>query len=114
MRWNVLAVLPLIFLGAGASLPEDCTQVPNGGATLPTPVDLAGRPVTASGLAGNLTTQTFAALPSLQGESGCAGAPASALRSDPLHTDMGDALHGLPAPDILRRIDEPRRAPLFQ
>jgi hypothetical protein len=109
MRRNVLAVLPLIFLAAGASGPGDCD---NSRQTLPAPVDLAGRPIAPAGLTGSFASQAFAALPGAP--PGCHGGPPSAVRAETLRSDTGDALHALPLPDSLRRIDEPRRAPLLQ
>lgn len=106
MRRNLLAVLALIFLAAGASAPGDCD---NSGQALPAAVDLAGRAVAPAGLTGSLASQAFAPLPG-----GCHGGPLSAVRSETLRSDTGDALHALPLPDSLRRIDEPPRAPLLQ
>jgi hypothetical protein len=110
MGWRTLAILPLIFLGAGAAPPGDCTPGADSGQTLPTPLDLAGRPSMPPGL----TAQTFAALPTAEGQAGCHTPLPSVSQATTLRSESGDILHSLPQPDILRRMDEPRRAPEFQ
>ncbi len=110
MGYRTLAILPLILLAAAAAPPDDCVRGPASGQLMPTPLDLAGRPAAPEGLTG----QTFATLPSLEGVGGCRSALSSASQPSNLRSDSGDVLHGLPSPDILRRMDEPRRAPEFQ
>ena len=109
MVWKLPAALSLLFLTAGAAPPGDCLSASTGGPTLPTSVDLAGRPSIGAGL----SSQTFAALPSTDGASGCRTA-ASATQATTLRSESGDVLHGLPAPEILRPMNEPKRAPDFQ
>ena len=110
MGWRTPAIVSLLWLAAAAAPPSDCTPHPDNGPTLPTPLDLAGRPNAPSGLTG----QTFAALPTTEAPAGCRSALPSVTQSTTLRSESGDVLHGLPAPDILRRMDEPRRAPMFQ
>jgi hypothetical protein len=74
---------------------------------MPIPLDLAGRPNASAGL----TSQTFAMLPSADG---CHSPLPSTAQSTTLRSESGDVLHGLPSPDILRPMDEPKRAPQFQ
>jgi hypothetical protein len=108
MGWKTPAILALLLLGAAAAPPGDCLPNGDSGQMLPMPLDLAGRPSASVGLTG----QTFAAMPGLEG--GCRGAVPSSLQSTTLRSESADVLHGLPAPDILRRMDEPKRAPIFQ
>jgi hypothetical protein len=111
MVWKMPAVLSLLFLAAGAAPPGDCSSGAAGGQTLlPAAQDLAGRPSVAAGLSG----QTFAALPSADSTAGCRGTLPSATQSTTLRSESGDVLHGLPAPEILRPMNEPKRAPEFQ
>ncbi len=107
MVWKLPAALSLLLLTAGAAPPGDCLSASTGGPTLPASLDLAGRPIGDAGL------QRFAALPGLDGASGCPGAPAAGPNTT-LRSESGDVLHGLPTSDILRPIDEPKRAPEFQ
>lgn len=107
MDWKTPAVLSLLFLGAAAAPPPDCQPDATSGGAMPIPLDLAGRPNAQSGL----TDQTFAELP---GNKGCRGPLASNAQSSTLRNDSSDALHGLPMPDALRPIDQPKRAPDFQ
>jgi hypothetical protein len=110
MVWKTPVLLSLLFLGAAAAPPDGC---PTGSGTvlaLPMSLDLAGRPKIPPGLNG----QSFAGLPGPEGANGCGGATPSALPSTTLRSESGDVLHGLPAPDILRPINEPRRSPQFQ
>jgi hypothetical protein len=110
MGWKALLLLALPFLGAAAAPPGDCLPAGETGQVLPAPMDLAGRPNMPAGLAGH----TFATPPSAEGAFGCRSALPSVTQSTTLRSESGDVLHGLPAPDILRPIDEPRRAPQFQ
>lgn len=103
-------LLLLIFLGAAAAPPDDCTPGVANGAALPSTLDLAGRPGVTAGLSG----QNFATLPNTQGVNGCRSGLSSASQSTTLRSETGDVLHGLPAPELLQRIDEPKRAPAFQ
>ena len=109
MDWKTPAILSLLLLAAAAA-PPDCQPDAASGQTVPIPLDLTGRPNIQSGLTG----QTFTTLPGSLGNNGCrdplpADAPPSTLRND-----TGDALHGLPMPDSLRPIDQPKRAPDFE
>jgi hypothetical protein len=99
-----------LLLGAAAAPPGDCFGATDGGQTLPAPLDLAGQPNTAAGLTG----QMFARLPGVESGNGCRGALPSSAESTTLRSESGDILHGLPSPDVLRRMDEPKRAPQFQ
>jgi hypothetical protein len=110
MRWKTPAMLSLLFLAAAAAPPGDCLSGSDSGLTLPTAVDLAGRPNIPAGL----TAQTFAALPGADAAGGCRGALPSASASATLRSESGDVLHGLPAPDLLQPMDESRRAPQFR
>ena len=108
MVWKIAAALPLLFLAAGAAPPGDCLSGSAGGPMLPTSLDLAGRPSVGAGLSG----QTFAALPGTDAGTGCR-AVSSATQATSLRSESGDVLHGLPAPEILRPMNEPKRAPDF-
>jgi hypothetical protein len=110
MAWRAIAALPLIFLGAAAAPPGDCSPRMATGQTLPTPLDLAGRPTAAGGLSG----ETVVPLPDLDTPAGCDISLPSTAQVTPLRSETGDVLHGLPQPDILRRVDEPQHAPEFQ
>ena len=110
MVWKLPAVLSLLFLAAGAAPPGDCLSGAAGGPTLPTARDLAGRPGVTAGLSG----QTFATLPSANSGAGCRGTLPSATQTTTLRSESGDVLHGLPALEILRPMNEPKRAPEFQ
>lgn len=106
---NLALVAMGIFLGAAAAPPSDCPGAA-GGPTLPLPMDLQGRPVAPSGL----NNQNFAALPSTEAAAGCRTPLPSASTSTNLRSEQGDVLHSLPAPDILRPMDEPKRAPMYR
>lgn len=110
MGWKLPAMLALLLLAAAAAPPGDCTQGGDSEKTLPSSIDLAGRPSVSAGLSGRM----FAPLPSTDGNNGCRSPLASSSQSTTLRTESGDVLHGLPVPDILRPINEPRRAPQFQ
>jgi hypothetical protein len=110
MIWKPAAILVLgVFLGAAAAPPSDCPGA-SGATTLPLPMDLQGRPLARSGL----NNQNFAALPSTEAAAGCRTPLPSASTSSNLRSEQGDVLHSLPAPDILRPIDEPRHAPVYR
>jgi hypothetical protein len=110
MDWKTPAVLSLLFLGAAAAPPGGCLSGAGSGEAMPVPLDLAGRPYAPSGLAG----PTFATQPGSDGDDGCLSPPASTSLSTTLRSESSDVLHGLPMPDSLRPIDEPKRAPEFQ
>jgi hypothetical protein len=115
MAWKtpsaLLLLLPVsLFLAAAAAPPGDCVPDASAGQTAPIPLDLAGRPSVPTGLAGH----TFATLPNSEAGNGCRSPLPSVTQSTTLRSESGDILHGLPAPDILRPIDEPKRAPDFQ
>jgi hypothetical protein len=110
MDWKTPALLSLLFLAAAAAPPDDCLSASVSGQSLPIPLDLAGRPNAASGLAG----QAFAVLPGSDGDAGCRSPLPSNAQSTTLRSETGDVLHGLPLPDILRPMDEPKRAPEFR
>jgi hypothetical protein len=110
MHWKTPALLLMLFLAAAASPPDDCLTGADDRQTLPIPLDLAGRPNASSGLDG----QTFAVLPGSEGDNGCRSPLPSNAQSTPLRSDSTDVLHGLPMPDILRPMDEPKRAPEFR
>jgi hypothetical protein len=107
MDWKTPAVLSLLFLGAAAAPPGDCLQGADSGQM---PLDLTGQPNAPSGLVG----QTFAPQPDSGGGNGCLGPLSSNSLSTTLRSASSDVLHGLPTPDSLRPIDEPKRAPDFQ
>jgi hypothetical protein len=107
MNWKTPSVPLLLFLAAAAAPPPDCQPEAMSGQAFPIPLDLAGRPDAQSGL----NNQTFAALP---GDNGCHSPLPSNVQSSTLRNDSGDVLHGLPMPDTLRPIDQPKRAPDFQ
>jgi hypothetical protein len=109
MAWRMLAILPLIFLGAAAEPSGDCASPAETGQTMPAPADLGARPSATTGLGG----QAFAALPTGT-ESGCSMTLPSITQSTTLRSESNEVLHGLPTPDIQRRMDEPRRAPEFE
>jgi hypothetical protein len=108
MDWRPIAILPLIFLAAAATPQGDCT--PDAAAGMPAPLDLAGRPRAPLGLSG----QSLTTLPGAEGLPGCHPALPSTAQATILHNESADVLHGLPTPEIARRLDEPRRAPEFQ
>ena len=110
MIWKIPALLSLLFLAAGAAPPGDCLSGAAGGPMLPTSLDLAGSPSVTAGLSG----QTFATLPSADNAAGCRAALPSASQTTNLRSELGDVLHGLPAPEILRPLNEQKRAPEFQ
>ena len=110
MDWKTPAVLSLLFLGAAAAPPGDCLAGADGGRAMPIPLDLTGQPNAPSGLVG----QTFAPQPEPEGDNGCPGPLPSNSLSTTLRSESSDVLHGLPMPDSLRPIDEPKRAPDFQ
>lgn len=105
MDWKAPAILSLLFLAAAAAPPNNCVPGADNGRTLPTPLDLTGQPDIPAGLAGQSLMLTGAA--------GCDSALPSAWRSTTLRNESVDVLLGLPAPDTLRPIDEPKRAPQF-
>jgi hypothetical protein len=109
MDWKTLAVLSLLFLGAAAAPPGDCLAGANGG-QMPVPLDLTGQPNAPSGLVG----QTFAPESDAGGDNDCFGPLSSHSLSATLRSESSDILHGLPTPDSLRPIDEPKRAPDFE
>jgi hypothetical protein len=110
MNWKTPSVLSLqflalLFLAAAAAPPPDCQPGATNGQAFPIPLDLAGRPQS------GLNDQTFAGLP---GDNGCRSPLPSSAQSSTLQDNSGDVLHGLPMPDTLRPIDQPKRAPDFQ
>lgn len=110
MDWKTPAVLSLLLLAAAAAPPAGCLPDAANGQVMPIPLDLAGRPNIPSGLTG----QTFAVLPDTLGNNGCHSPLPSDAQPSTLRNDSGDVLHGLPMPDSLRPIDQPKRAPDFQ
>lgn len=110
MAWKTLSVLPLLFLAAAAAPSFDCQPTIDTGQTLSMPLDLTGRPNVPAGVAGS----GFAPVPRADASGGCPGSAAATLQPTTLRNDSDDILHGLPAPDILRPVDEPKRAPVFQ
>jgi hypothetical protein len=98
----------LLLLSAAAAPPADCAAGADSGQVRSIPLDLAGQPGASSGLAG----QTFAPQPGAG--TGCPGPLPSTPLSMTLRSESSDVLHGLPTPDSLRPIDEPKRAPDFQ
>ncbi len=110
MAYKIFAALSLLLLTAAASAPGDCLPGGDGGPTLPLPLDLAGRPSLSPGLSG----QPMAVLPHPQGTNGCLSPLPSTAQAPTLRGESSDMLHGLPAPDLLRPIDEQRQAPQFQ
>jgi hypothetical protein len=109
MDWKTPAVLSLLFLGAAAAPPGDCLSGADGG-QMPISQDLTGQPNAPSGLVG----QTFAPQPDAGSGYGCPGPLSSNSLSTTLRSESSDILHGLPTPESLRPIDEPKRAPDFQ
>jgi len=108
MTLKTLLILPLIFLGAAASPQNDCGAALGGGdQQLPAPLDLTGRPAVQTGHA-------FTALPTPEANAGCLSPLPAPGQPSSLRSDSADVLHGLPNSDLLRPIDEPKRAPLFQ
>jgi hypothetical protein len=109
MGRRAIAILPLIFLAGAAAQQGDCTL--EGMGTMPSaaPLDLVGPQRLPAGAG-----QSVAALPGAGGLSGCRPALPSTAQATILRNDSADVLHGLPAPEITRRLDEPRRAPEFQ
>jgi hypothetical protein len=110
MSWRIPAAVALLSLAAAAAPPSDCGAIGDSGQVLPLPLDLAGRPDMAAGLAGH----GFATLPGEVASTGCHNALPTASQVWTLRSESSDVLHGLPAPDILRPISEPRQAPHFQ
>ena len=110
MGGRLPAAVALLFLAAAAAPPGDCGSAGDPGPVLPLPLDLAGRPGMATGLAGH----GFAALPGAGASFDCREVLPNAQQPGTLRSESSDILHGLPAPDILRPINEPRRAPQFQ
>ena len=108
MDWKTPAVLSLLLLTAAAAPPPDCQPDAASGQAVPIPLDLTGRPNFRSGLTG----QTFA--PDALDNNGCRGPLSSNARPSTLRNNTSDALHGLPMPDSLRPIDQPKRAPDFE
>jgi hypothetical protein len=105
-----MPAVALLFLAAAAAPPADCGSAGDPGPILPLPLDLAGRPDMAAGLAG----RGFAPLPGAGSSAGCRETLPTPVQSGTLRSESNDVLHGLPAPDILRPINEPRRSPQFQ
>jgi hypothetical protein len=120
MDWKTPAVLSLLVLaplvlGAAAAPPGDCAAGADSGQVMPIPLDLTGRPNAPPGDAPfGLAGQTFAPQPEPGAGTGCPGPLPSTPLSATLRSESGDVLHGLPMPDSLRPIDEPKRAPDFQ
>jgi hypothetical protein len=111
MNWQTPAILSLIWLAAAAAPPGDCRPDSSPNLALPVLIDLAERPpAPPAGLAG----QTFATLPGAQVAADCHNALPSTAQATILRNDSADVLHGLPGPDIARRLDGPRGAPEFQ
>ncbi len=104
MGWKTAFLLSLLWLTAAATPPEDCGSDADGGQTLPMPADPARRP--------NMPGGPNAA--DSDSGNGCRGVLPSLPQPTTLRRESEDLLHGLPSPDILRPMDEPKRAPLFQ
>jgi hypothetical protein len=111
MNLRSLAFLPLVFLGAAAAPQTDCGATLGGGyQAVPAPPDPAGRSVPSAGLGGSV----FAALPTTEVDAGCRSPLPMSGQSGTLRSDSADILHGLPTPELMRRIDEPKRSPYYQ
>jgi hypothetical protein len=103
------AMLALLFLAAAPAY-GDCPPNADSGQIMPRPLDLTGRPNVPTGLTG----QTFKAPPGSEGANGCRGMLPSVWQPATSRSETADALHGLPAPDILDPIAESSRAPQIQ
>jgi hypothetical protein len=110
MDWKTLAALSLLLLAAAAAPPADCQRDAASDQAMPIPLDLTGRSDTQSGL----TDQAFAALPGTLASNSCRSPLPPNAQPPMLRNDSSDVLHGLPMPDSLRPIDQPKRAPDFQ
>ena len=110
MGWYTPAVLSLLLLTAGAAPPGDCQPGLNSGPMLPAPLDLTGRPAAPFGL----SAQTVSTVPSADAAGACRSALPSAAQATTLRSETDDIIHGLPSPEILRPMNEPKRAPIFQ
>jgi hypothetical protein len=110
MDWKTPAALSLLLLGAAAAPPADCPAGAGSAQGGSIPLDLTGRPAALSGPTG----QAFVTQPGLDGAGGCVLPLPSRALSTTLRSESDDVLHGLPMPDSLRPVDEPKRAPAFQ
>lgn len=102
--------LALLLLAAAAPVPADCPPDGKSGQVWPIPLDLMGRP----GVPAGLTGQALATPPGADATVDCRGPLQSSARSKTLRNESGDALHGLPAPEIPGPMDAPERTPQFQ
>jgi hypothetical protein len=91
-----------LLIGGAAAPPPDCAPEADRGQTLPIPLDLAGRPTVSAGLAGH----AFATPPSAEGNAGCRNPLPSVIQSTTSRGEAADALHGLPAPDLMQSMDQ--------
>lgn len=110
---RVPAIIALVFLAAAAAPPTDCTapsSINAAGRTLPTPQDLAGRPIQAPPLG----MQNYATLPPNPDSGDCQGPVSAVARPNRLRDDEDEVLHGLPSPEILRPMDETKKSPYLQ
>ena len=105
----LVSLVPLL-LGAAAAPPGGCSPGVDDAETAAPPLDLGGRPSVAAGLTG----QSFASLPGPEGGNDCLSPLRSVSETAPLRRSSGDVLHGLPDPESLRPVDEPRLAPQFE
>ena len=115
MDWKTLSAVLLLLLLAphprvAAAATGDCLGNRDTGQALPLPLDLAGRPSATSGLAAH----TFASEPAAEADKGCQSPLPSASQSATAHGEAADVLHGLPAPDILDPLAEPKSTPQSQ
>lgn len=113
MNWRAPAIFALLGLAAAAAPPTDCgppSTLNAAGGTLSASQDLAGRPVPTP----DLGTQTYATLPSRPDAGDCQN-PLSAVSHAAGPQDGEDEImHGLPAPEILRPMNETKKSPYLQ
>ena len=107
MGWKTPAVLALLLLAAATPAAGGCPPNADGGQFLLRPLELTGRPQVTAGLTG----QTLKTLRSSDGANGCRGPLPAVAESTRFGNGSGDVLHGLPAPDLLRPIDESSQVP---
>ena len=102
MRWRWMASLTLLLLGGAAAPPGPCGPAGNTGPIGQTESTDASRD---AGLSAFSVT-----------EESCAGSGVdpSAMQATKPTNGSADALHGLPASEALRPVDQPRAAPVYR
>ena len=97
MSWKVILLMAPLLMAAVAP-PARCGADTRTGDQMPVPLDISGRPLPRTGLASSV----FAVIATPDSTAVCANPLPSSRQAGTLQSPAGDALHGLPSPELLR------------